>query len=75
MQTQKTALPALDSAFEQLIADRAMTQRELSAVAADEIVVQDAESRSEGPAEIISEVAFIGLPGDVGWLGFRRATM
>lgn len=53
----------------------------LSTVVADERMTQrDGLGRNGNPdtatprkdREIISEVAFIGLPGDVGWLGFRR---
>jgi hypothetical protein len=48
-----------------LVADERMTQRDGAAEGA----------LSVGPRkdrEIISEVAFVGLPGNVGWLGFRR---
>ncbi|HYE86602.1 MAG TPA: hypothetical protein VEA16_09620 [Vicinamibacterales bacterium] len=54
---------------------------QLSALVADERMTQrDGPSRNAYPSdpakdrEILSEVAFISLPGDVGWLGFRRVT-
>ena len=53
-----------------LVADERMTQRDgISPLAL---------GQSHGPTknrEIISEVAFIALPGEAGWLGFRRVTM
>jgi hypothetical protein len=52
-----------------LIADERMTQRDG--------LGRGGNPNTTGPRkdrEIISEVAFIGLPGDVGWLGFRRVT-
>jgi hypothetical protein len=54
---------------------------QLSSVVANERMTQrdglssDAMRQSAEPIknrEIISEVAFVGLPGDAGWLGFRR---
>lgn len=50
-----------------LVADERMTQRDG--------VGRNGNAETAGPRkdrEIISEVAFVGLPGDVGWLGFRR---
>jgi len=53
-----------------LVADERMTQRDgVSRLA----VGQTHEPTKD--REIISEVAFIGLPGNAGWLGFRRVTM
>lgn len=54
----------------------------LSALIADELLVQENRRGSRptgglGPHEyktIHAEVAFIALPGDAGWLGFRRVT-
>jgi hypothetical protein len=50
-----------------VVADERMTQRDgMNRYGAQE-TAEPTKNR-----EIISEVAFIGLPGDVGWLGFRR---
>ncbi|MEY4093274.1 MAG: hypothetical protein RLZZ53_473 [Acidobacteriota bacterium] len=49
-----------------LVADERMTQRDGANRNANE-TAEPTKNR-----EIISEVAFVGLPGDVGWLGFRR---
>ena len=52
-----------------LVADERMTQRDgVSRLA----VGQTHEPTKD--REILSEVAFIGLPGNAGWLGFRRVT-
>jgi hypothetical protein len=61
-----------------------LTQYEprLSELIADELLVQENKRGSRrtggiGPREyrtIHAEVAFIALPGDAGWLGFRRVT-
>jgi len=50
-----------------VVADERMTQRDG--------VGQNGKSEGAEPRkdrEIISEVAFVALPGDVGWLGFRK---
>lgn len=55
---------------------------QLSSLVAEELMIQrDGPSRSAVSAtpdtknrRIVSEVAFISLPGGTGWLGFRRAT-
>src|SRR5688572_28498621 len=50
-----------------VVADERMTQRDGAARSANRQTAEPTKNR-----EIISEVAFIGLPGDAGWLGFRR---
>jgi hypothetical protein len=50
-----------------LVAEERMTQRDGPGRSALVNVAPDTKNRT-----IVSEVAFIGLPGDVGWLGFRR---
>ncbi len=50
-----------------LVADERITQRDGPSALASRRTAEPARNR-----EIISEVAFIGLPGDAGWLGFRR---
>lgn len=50
-----------------LVADERMTQRDGASRLANARTAEPTKDR-----EIISEVAFVGLPGDVGWLGFRR---
>ena len=55
-------------------------ESQLSSVVAEERLFQrDAAPRSrhcnaapDAERRLISEVAFISLPGDAGWLGFRR---
>ncbi len=71
-----------DAIRERLAAYLISYERQLSTVVADELLIQrdgevrDADIRNRsGTSEnrrIMSEVAFIGLPGDAGWLGFRR---
>jgi hypothetical protein len=50
-----------------VVADERMTQRDGASRYANSQTAEPTKNR-----EIISEVAFIGLPGDAGWLGFRR---
>jgi hypothetical protein len=50
-----------------VVADERMTQRDGASQLANRRTAEPTKDR-----EIISEVAFIGLPGDAGWLGFRR---
>jgi hypothetical protein len=82
-----TAATDLDSALARMDHYLAAYQPKLSELIADEIFVQEIntprnqlylprEARSPGPARvrrrITSEVAFIALPEDAGWLGFRH---
>ena len=62
---------------------RPTTSRRLSELIADELMIQQNVRGTRtagggiGPPEfrtIRSEVAFIALPGEVGWMGFRRVT-
>jgi hypothetical protein len=50
-----------------LVADEHMTQREGLGQGGNPDTVGPRKDR-----RIVSEVAFVGLPGDVGWLGFRK---
>jgi hypothetical protein len=50
-----------------LVADERMTQRDGANRNATPETSEPTKSR-----EIISEVAFVGLPGELGWLGFRK---
>jgi hypothetical protein len=50
-----------------LVADERMTQRDGPSRLANRNTAEPKKDR-----EIISEVAFVALPGNVGWLGFRR---
>ena len=50
-----------------VVADERMTQRDGASRYANSQTAEPTRNR-----EIISEVAFIGLPGGAGWLGFRR---
>lgn len=74
--------PTAQDIREQLNAYLTTYEPRLSALIADESMTQRnvrGDSRSSagvGPRElrtIKSEVAFIALPGDAGWMGFRRA--
>jgi hypothetical protein len=62
-------LVAYEPQLSSLVADERMTQRDGASRFA---VQQTADSTLN--REILSEVAFISLPGDTGWLGFRRVT-
>jgi hypothetical protein len=72
--------PTADVLRARLAAYLADYQPRLSELIADELLVQENKRGSRptggiGPREyrtIHSEVAFIALPGDAGWLGFRR---
>jgi hypothetical protein len=50
-----------------LVADERMTQRDGPSRNANMRFAEPSKDR-----ELISEVAFVGLPGGVGWMGFRR---
>ena len=50
-----------------LVADERMTQRDGASKLANRQTAEPTKDR-----EIISEVAFVALPGNVAWLGFRR---
>jgi hypothetical protein len=50
-----------------LVADERMTQRDGASRLANRQTAEPTKDR-----ELISEVAFVSLPGNVGWLGFRR---
>jgi hypothetical protein len=63
-------LIAYEPRLSTLIADEQLLQRDGAARDAD---FRNRSGTSEN-RRIISEVAFIGLPGDAGWLGFRRVT-
>jgi hypothetical protein len=52
-----------------LVAEEHMTQRDGLTSTANRMTAQPVMFR-----RLISEVAFIGLPGEAGWLGFRRVT-
>ena len=52
-----------------LVADERMTQRDGASTTANRRTSEPTKDRA-----ILSEVAFISLPGDAGWLGFRRVT-
>jgi len=64
----------VDALLQQL--DRYIEQYEsrLSELIADEVMNQEAQRQEAGPERrrLASEVAFIALPNDAGWLGFRH---
>lgn len=75
-------LPDADTVRNQLDAYLLAYEPQLSTLVAEELLIQrDGPSRdavvTAAPdtknRRIVSEVAFIGLPGAAGWLGFRRA--
>jgi len=74
-QAQRPAAPSLDSVFEKLDAYLAKYESELSAVVADEILVQEVEGRflAKRVRRVSAEIAFLRLPGNFEWLGFRHA--
>ena len=74
---QKPAAPNLDSVFEKLDVYLEKYEGELSAVVADEILVQEAEGRflQRKTRRILSDIAFLRLPGEFEWLGFRHVKM
>ena len=74
---QKSAPPDLDSVFERLDAYLDRYEGELSAVVADEILVQEAEGRflQRKTRRLLSDIAFLRLPGEFEWLGFRHVKM
>lgn len=63
-------LVAYEPLLSTLVADEQLIQRDGPASDAD---FRNRSGTSEN-RRIISEVAFVGLPGDSGWLGFRRVT-
>ena len=72
---QKPAPSPLDAVFETLDAYLAKYESELSSVVADEILVQEVEGRfiPKKTRKLSSEIAFLRLPGNFEWLGFRHA--
>ena len=50
-----------------LVADERMTQRDGASRLANRDIAEPTKNR-----QVLSEVAFIALPGNTGWLGFRR---
>ena len=50
-----------------LVADERMTQRDGASRLANRDIAEPTKNR-----QMVAEVAFIALPGDAGWLGFRR---
>ena len=54
-----------------LVAEERMSQRDGQQLATNAPGVRNAGPRTTSRS-IVSEVAFIGLPGNTGWLGFRR---
>jgi hypothetical protein len=60
-------LQAYEPQLSTLVADERITQRDAPSERALVNVAPDTKNRS-----IVSEVAFVGLPGNTGWLGFRR---
>jgi hypothetical protein len=73
-QAQKLALPALDSVFEKLDAYLEKYESELGAVVADEILLQEVQGRflQRRTRRLVSDIAFLRLPGNLEWLGFRH---
>jgi hypothetical protein len=74
-QTQKPAPPPLDAVFEKLDAYLEKYESELSAVVADETLIQEVTGRFrvKGMRRVSAEIAFLRLPGNFEWLGFRHA--
>ncbi len=62
-----TYLISYEPQLSALVADERMTQRDGASPEANKINAEPTRNR-----EISSEVAFVSLPGGVGWLGFRR---
>jgi hypothetical protein len=60
-------LIAYEPQLSSLVAEERMSQRDAPGQGAAVTAAPDTKHRS-----MVSEVAFIGLPGDAGWLGFRR---
>lgn len=60
-------LIAYEPQLSALVAEERMSQRDAPGQGAAVTAAPDTKHRS-----MVSEVAFIGLPGDAGWLGFRR---
>jgi hypothetical protein len=60
-------LIAYEPQLSSLVAEERMSQRDAPGRGAVVTAAPDTKHRS-----MVSEVAFIGLPGDAGWLGFRR---
>ena len=60
-------LLAYEPQLSSVVADERMSQRDAPGPNAAVNAAPDTKHRS-----LVSEVAFIGLPGDAGWLGFRR---
>lgn len=64
-------LAAYEPKLSELIADETMTQ-EMSAAALSMFRRHRPDSPNERRRELVSEVAFIALPQNAGWLGFRH---
>ena len=64
----------LDVVLEKLDAYLERYETELSAVVADEELIQETEGRMVGRMNqrLHSEIAFLRLPGGLEWMGFRR---
>jgi hypothetical protein len=60
-------LVAYEPQLSALVAEERMSQRDAPGAGASVTAAPDTKHRS-----LVSEVAFIGLPGEAGWLGFRR---
>ena len=71
-QTQK---PDPDAVLKKLDAYMEKYESELSAVVADETLVQEVEGRliPKRVRRVSAEIAFLRLPGNLEWLGFRHA--
>ncbi len=71
----QTPTPALDAVFEQLDSYLAQYESELSAVVADETLIQEVDGRflEKRVRRVSAEIAFLRLPGNFEWLGFRHA--
>ncbi|MFA5911018.1 MAG: hypothetical protein WC815_19755 [Vicinamibacterales bacterium] len=71
------ASPDVDAVLERLDAYLDTYESQLSAVVADERLIQETEGRfqSKQRRRLDSDVAFLRLPGNREWLGFRSVTM
>jgi len=74
-QAQKPATPNLDAVFKKLDVYLEKYEGELSAVVADETLIQEVEGRflAKRVRRVSAEIAFLRLPGNFEWLGFRHA--
>jgi len=71
------SLPDVDAVLKRLDGYLEKYETELSAVVADERLFQETEGRylSKQRRRLDSDVAFVRLPGNLEWLGFRSVTM